>query len=119
MKSKSLFFFLLILIATTTKAQWQHANGPYFQGVGLPASVNAFMNNGTRTFAASTLGVHATDDYGGNWTGVGWDLGYYNTLSLAKISNILFAGTRYGGVYKSVNNGANWTPDNNGISLSD
>jgi photosystem II stability/assembly factor-like uncharacterized protein len=36
-------------------------------------------------------------------------------VAYASNENVIYAGTQYGGVYKSTNNGANWTVCNNGL----
>ena len=42
--------------------------------------------------------------------------GYIMELTIDPITNYLYAGTSYGGVFLSTNNGASWTPVNIGIS---
>jgi photosystem II stability/assembly factor-like uncharacterized protein len=67
-------------------------------------------------FVGGAGGVYGSGDYGENWVEISHDM--IPTVLCALSTNPsghIFAGTYFGGVFRSTNNGDSWTPVNNGL----
>ena len=79
------------------------------------SDVRAFAANTTDVFTGTTNGVYRTSATGTiNWLKV---LDNVSCFSLYTNGNTIFAGTMGGGVYRSTDNGDNWTQVNNGLTM--
>jgi photosystem II stability/assembly factor-like uncharacterized protein len=82
---------------------------------GLPnAYCYSLFASGSYVYTGTSAGVCYTTNNGGNWVSSGLD-GILVT-SFAKSGSTLFAGTSGAGVYKSTDNGLNWSVCNNGLT---
>jgi hypothetical protein len=119
--------FCLFTTINTLHAQWVQTNEPY--GGSVPAlAVSPNGTGGTNLFAGTIGGVFLSTDNGTSWTAVNnglpkypYDTSLYDLVYALVVSpnetggTNLFAGTEYGGVFLSTNNGTSWTAANNGL----
>ncbi len=101
--------------------------GTTWSSIGLSAEkriprIEIDPTNGSVLFAATWGGVYRTSDGGGEWTKT-LNLGYgYDVVIHPTNSSILYAGigdnSGNAGIYKSTNNGVNWTKLTTGLPAS-
>ncbi|MES2140781.1 MAG: T9SS type A sorting domain-containing protein [Bacteroidota bacterium] len=106
-----------VFLSTDNGDNWTAVN------TGLPADsghqVQAVAIKGTKVFAGTNAGVFVSINNGGLWAPVNTGLGINNdVLCLAVSGADLFAGTGSGGVFRSPDDGANWTVKNTGLPTS-
>jgi hypothetical protein len=110
---KSLFvLFIFLFHAQFVYPQWVLANG--FTG---SESVYCIATFGTNCFAGPDLGVYKSVDNGASWDTSG--LSSSSILSLITYGTNVFAGTIGEGIYRSTNNGKDWTLQNTGLTSFD
>jgi hypothetical protein len=91
---------------------------------GLGGIVNSLLVNGTNLYAGTGEGIfYSPDPYAPYWLPINNGLTNKQLLSLAFESygvgnNNFFAGTYGSGVFRSTNNGSNWTAANSGMENS-
>ena len=67
-------------------------------------------------FVGGAGGVYCSGDYGESWVEISHDMIPTDLCALStNPSGHIFAGTYFGGVFRSTNNGDSWTPVNNGL----
>lgn len=87
-------------------------------GSGFSYDFFDFVSFNSSIFAATDGGVFVSSDNGANWVPANGssNLGsqYVNDVLVA--NNTIYAGTQYGGVYRSATNGATWQSSTSGLS---
>ena len=107
---KVILLFVIILLATLVKAQWQQTNGP------TGGVITCFASIGNNTFAGSTAGVFLSTNNGLNWVAVNNGLTSHSITAMTVSGNNIYAATYNNGVFLSTNNGNSWTAINNGMN---
>jgi photosystem II stability/assembly factor-like uncharacterized protein len=97
--------------STNNGEQWTTIKANLPTGAGT-----AFVSAGGKIFAGGQDGMYCSDDNGASWSGCG--LSGKTIKSLAAVDNAIFAGTYLNGVFKSVDNGKNWTESTPGWAYS-
>src|SRR5262249_10904214 len=64
---------------------------------------------------AAQAGIAVSAAGSSSWTGVGPQGAEVTALAAVPSSSVVYAGTKYGGVYKSTNGGGTWAPSNAGL----
>ncbi|MFY8000552.1 MAG: hypothetical protein ACOVSW_18310 [Candidatus Kapaibacteriota bacterium] len=75
--------------------------------------VYALLTVGERIFAGTQLGVFISEDNGATWNKAAIN---QSILSLSANSTTLFAGTLFGGIFRSTDGGVSWTASNSGFT---
>jgi len=121
MKTWRFFFRLLACFVfvgiTPLSAQWIKTNGPDSVLALTIGRVQAA--NGLVVYAGTRNGLYLSLDSGASWTSNNvFTHMVVQALALTDPSHpgIVFAGTQGSGVFRSTNNGANWTAVNNGLT---
>jgi len=91
----------VLIFKSSIAAQWQQTGGP---GGG---TIYAFASKGTLLFAGLDDGVYRSTNSGETWTKAG--LKDISISSLFVNVNMVFAGTPNGKVFRSTDDGVNWT----------
>lgn len=93
----------------TTKPWFRtEASDSFWQPLGLEGgTVQDFFTQGSRLFAATSGGIWVSDDNGTNWSQATGIAGYI-TYSMAEGAGYLLAGTNFGQIFRSTDNGQNW-----------
>ncbi|MCU0373064.1 MAG: T9SS type A sorting domain-containing protein [Ignavibacteria bacterium] len=110
---KKIFTMVLFLCANILSAQWVNMSIPEdcFE-------VNIlYKTESGRIYAATNTGIYLSTDFGSRWNYISQDLKNDGTVTcIAGNDSLLFAGVYTNGLYKTSNNGINWTKvlyDNN------
>lgn len=85
----------------------------WYQTMGQARPVYTFYSSGTKVFLGTNdVGVfYANSNSGGlGWTPVLITFDWYNVYCYAGDTTLLYVGTENRGIFKSTNNGSNWTP---------
>ncbi len=111
-KKRLLSFTLCVSLVSATTVlpqsaeRWRRLTGP--EG----ASIDVLFSHGDYLFAGTNNGVFRSTDQGQSWKSV--NLGKINQdpaiTSFTAIGETLFAGTSGGYIFRSTDNGLNWTP---------
>ncbi len=96
---QSLFFFLLV--TQICVAQWEQTNGPYGEFV-LSLAIS-----GDNIYAGTVNGAFYSTNNGENWTTINLNNIGVNSFAFNHSEDI-FAGTRYGYIFRSTDDGENW-----------
>lgn len=78
--------------------------------------INFITTSGNNVYAGGyggEGGVFLSTNKGDSWSSIG--LEYKNIWTLAVLGSSIFAGVNEDSLYRSTNNGVNWTPINNGV----
>ena len=89
-------------LSTDNGTSWtQMNNGLPYDSVGhFYSSVSSFAISGTNLFVGTNTGVYLSSNNGADWTAVNHGLTDSNLTALAIGGSYLYAGTRWGGVWK-------------------
>jgi len=71
--------------------------------------VYSIVISGEDVFAATGVGVYVSSDSGSHWLEADSGLSAVTITSVVANGNTIFAGSNYGGLYESANDGLNWT----------
>jgi len=91
--------------STDSGANWLKADSGLTNQLGFFASVYTFAFNDTYIFAGSEAGIFRSTNNGSKWTSINRAV---EASSFAFIDSALIAGTAFGGLYLSADNGVTW-----------
>ena len=85
------------------------------------AIIFTYYCEGSNIYAGGQNKLYRSTDNGNTFTTINlnFPFGIVNIYSITSIGSTLFAGTSYDGVYKSTDNGSNWSPANTGMGPKD
>lgn len=81
-----------------------------------PEGVNCFEFSGDTVFCGSAKGVHYSIDYCRSWTRCNDGIWSYDITDLQMVNGDLYASTADQGIFRSDNNGAQWTEVRQGLN---
>lgn len=106
---KFLFAISFLVLSITAQSQtWVQTNL-------TPGSISCLAVNGNSLYAGTSNGVEMTTDYGVTWVPMNTGLTTMAVTSIAIENSKMIAGTGNGGVFLSVDGGANWSAINGGV----
>jgi photosystem II stability/assembly factor-like uncharacterized protein len=98
-----------VYYSTNNGANWIEANN------GLPTgSVNSFARKDSNLFAGIWSSIYRSADNGLTWVSAGSFSSVVTSITIK--GSKLFAGTVHNGIYRSTNNGSNWTQIIDGLT---
>jgi len=104
-----------IFKSTNNGSSWVSMNNGLSEN-SLTINVLAIIDN--NIYAGTGGGLFMSDNDGQSWSNIYLNLNT-SVNSIAKKGNSLFIGTYFKGVFRSIDNGVNWSPINNGIKTND
>lgn len=96
-----------VFLTTDNGSNWTAVNTG-LESNGFYQYISSLAVSGTDIYAGTSAGVFLTTNDGAQWDSVSTNLSSPLVLSLAITGNKIFAGTEYGGISLSMNNGSSW-----------